>query len=243
VRLADRTVELQPWSYCYGNGCVDGAPPDPPIDVGDVDEVTFEFPLDDWTFTAIFAEVGPACPRQMSVTVDKGDAQTYALVPAGYAGVYDVTLFGRGNGDLSVSFRWTTPRDGALPTPSASLAVIADHDGRPDSYGVELQIANLVTTPERARAEITVTAANNENVTFRATRADRCLSEGLVYWDGPDDRGLEAAALGPAPFTYDVVVWLDDVRYTAHATWPTDVIEGNEPSVALDFSPSLPGLR
>jgi hypothetical protein len=63
-----------------------------------------------------------------------------------------------------------------------------------------------------------------------------------VYWDGPADRGLAAAALGAAPFTYEVAVVLDGARYTARATWPDDVIAGNEPSVALDFQPDLPAL-
>jgi hypothetical protein len=36
------------------------------------------------------------------------------------------------------------------------------------------------------------------------------------------------------------VVVLDGVRYTARAAWPADEIEGNEPSVELEFSPPLP---
>nr|MBA3851451.1 hypothetical protein [Chloroflexota bacterium] len=51
-----------------------------------------------------------------------------------------------------------------------------------------------------------------------------------------------AADLGPAPFTYDVVVMLDGVRYAARAAWPADEIQGNEPSVALEFSPPLPAM-
>ena len=37
-----------------------------------------------------------------------------------------MTLFGRGNGDLFVTFRWTTPSDGPMPVPEARLAVLAD---------------------------------------------------------------------------------------------------------------------
>lgn len=59
-------------------------------------------------------------------------------------------------------------------------------------------------------------------------------------WNGPADQGLAAAKLGPAPFTYDVVVSLDGVEHRAHALWPDDQITGNEPSAALTFSPPLP---
>ena len=64
-----------------------------------------------------------------------------------------------------------------------------------------------------------------------------------MYWDGPDDIGGEAAQLGDAPFRYEIEVILDGKRYEATATWPDDEIKGNEPSVALDFSPELPSLE
>jgi hypothetical protein len=35
---------------------------------------------------------------------------------------------------------------------------------------------------------------------------------------------------------------LDGVRYVAVADWPDHEIVGNEPSVALDFTPDLPAL-
>ena len=130
-----------------------------------------------------------------------------------------------------------------LPRPTAGLALIADHDGRPDSYGIELMILNLEGTPREAVAEITVTAANGQSLTFEATRATGCYGEGGVYWDGPDDSGIEAAQLGPAPFAYRVALTLDGTEYMATATWPDDEIEGNEPSVALEFSPELPALH
>ena len=78
---------------------------------------------------------------------------------------------------------------------------------------------------------------------FDATRSDLgCRPEGTVYWDGPDARGLEAAALGKGAFRYEVELVLDGSRYFAEAAWPTDEIVGNEPSVALEFTPSLPRL-
>ncbi len=35
---------------------------------------------------------------------------------------------------------------------------------------------------------------------------------------------------------------LDGVRHLATASWPADEIVGNEPSVALEFTPHLPAV-
>jgi hypothetical protein len=172
----------------------------------------------------------------------KGEGE-FVLRPAGYADTYDVTLFARGNGDLFTTFRWTTPTDGPLPKLRARLAVLANHDGAVDSYGVELLLSNLAQTPRKAAARITVQASNGDGLTFEAKQARwRCPPEGTVYWDGPDDKGLAATTLGDHPFTYKVELMLDGERYVASATWPHDEISGNEPSVSLDFTPNLPAL-
>lgn len=243
VQTANGDVFLEASSYCFGNGCVDGIPPRNPPDVGDLEQVAFGFPLPGWTFEATFAPVGQACPRRHTVPVEQTDEGVYVVEPAGPADTYDVSLFGRGDGDLFVTFRWTTPRDGVMPVPSGRLAVLANHDGAVDSYGVELELSDLAETPEVATADITVTAANGRSLTFTASRAPGCLAQGTVYWDGPDDAGLAAAALGPAPFTYDVVVTIGEVEHRATATWPDDEIEDFAPSVPLEFVPPLPALR
>lgn len=243
VRFGEGSVELEPWTYCYGNGCADGFPPADPLDLGSPDQVVVEYPLADWSFTASFRPARDECGRVQDVPLDRRDDGTFVLAPAGRAGAYDVTLFGQGDGDLFVAFRWTTPTDGPLPLPEARLAVLADHDGGVDSYGVELVITQLAATPADATASVTVRAEDGRAVTFDATRsAAGCLPAGTVYWDGPDEQGLAAAALGAGPFTYEVVVVLDGVPYEATASWPADVIVGNEPSVALDFQPDLPAL-
>lgn len=204
-----RSVALDAHAYCFGNGCSDGVPPTTPPDVGSPAKVRIDFPLDDWSI----------------------------LRPVGHAGTYDATLFGRGGGDLVTVFRWSTPADGPLSDPEAQLAVLADHDGEVDSYGVELGVSNLAATPERSTATITVTAANNRSLTFEATPSTQgCLPEGTVAWNGPDREGLAAAQLGPRPFTYRVVLTLDDARHVATASWPRDEIQGNEPSVGLRFA-------
>lgn len=242
VRTADKSLDLPAWTYCYGGRCVDGMQPSHPPNVGGARRVEVEFPLDGWTFEASFVPVGVECPRRHTVPVEKTGEHTFVVEPAGPADTYDVTLFGRGDGDLFVTFRWTTRHDGPMPVPEARLAVLADHDGAVDSYGVELELAGLKATPSSVSAEITVTAGDGESMSFEAVRAKGCFGEGVVYWDGPDRAGLRAAGLGRAPFSYEVVVVLDGVRYTARAAWPADEIEGNEPSVELEFSPPLPAM-
>lgn len=243
VGYFDESIDLYAWTYCYKNGCADGAPPDNPHDVGSPEEIVVEFPLSEWSFEASFSPAGKKCGRIQQVPLETTSEGNFLLRPAGYADTYDVTLFGRGNGDLFTTFRWTTPTDGPLPKPKARIAVVSGNNGNVDSYGVELTLENLKETPERARATITVVASNGQSLTFEAHPArERCFSEGTVYWDRPDDKGLEAAALGGGPFTYKVNVVLDGVRYNATASWPSDQIPGNHPSVRLDFSPSLPAL-
>lgn len=244
VRSSDRSVSLAAWSFCFGSMCASGSPPSEPHDVGSPEEVFIDFPLDGWSFDAYFTPAGERCGRVQQVpTEDTGDGQL-VLRPVGYAGTYDVTLSGRGDGSLSVTFRWTTPDDGPLPEPEARAAILAGSARNPESYGVELALDNLAETPEEASATITVEAADGESLTFEAERArSRCRPEGSLYWDGPDDMGLRATELGEGPYRYTVVVVLDGKRYKAEATWPDDEIKGNEPSVSLDFTPALPALR
>lgn len=243
VRFFDDSVALQAWTFCYRTLCADGSPPAAPADVGSPEEVLVEFPLPDWSFTASFQPAGKPCGRIQETPLEAAGDRRFVLRPAGRAGTYDVTLFGRGDGDLFTTFRWTTPVDGTLPTPQARLAVLANDDGPVDSYGVELELNNLAATPKQASARITVRAADGDAVVFDATRSDLgCLPEGTVYWDAPDEQGTAAAALGNGPFTYEVELVLDGVRHVAEATWPGDQIAGNEPSVALHFTPELPAL-
>jgi hypothetical protein len=243
VHFFDQSVALRAWTYCYRTLCADGSPPAAPADVGSPEEVLAEFPLPHWSFTASFQPAGKRCGRIQEASLEPAGDGRFVLRPVGRAGTYDVTLFGRGDGDLFTTFRWTTPADGPLAAPAARLAVLADHDGGVDSYGVELELVNLAQTPKRASARITVRAADGAEVTFDATRSRMgCFPEGKVYWDGPDAKGLEAAGLAEGPFTYRVEVVLDGTRHVAEADWPEDQIRGNEPSVALEFTPGLPSL-
>ena len=112
VRFLDRSFVLNAWSYCYGNTCADGYPPAPPPDVGDPEEVYVEFPLPEWSFIATFVPADEKCVRAQRVQLDASGEGSFVLKPVGQADTYDVTLFGKGDGDLVVTFRWTTPRHG-----------------------------------------------------------------------------------------------------------------------------------
>jgi hypothetical protein len=242
LRYAGGTVEVAPYSWCYSSGCADGFPQHSPH-VGSPTEVFVDFPLPDWRFTATLIPAGGRCGPYLPAPMERLGPGSFVIRPAGHAGDYRVELFGRGNVDLGAEFLWTTPVDGPLPPPRARLALLAGHDGQLDSYGVELDVRNLAGTPRRVSARITATAANGRSLTFTPTRSGGCHADGTLYFDGPDPSGDEAAALGPAPYTYRVALRLDGRRHVAVAHWPADVIRGNAPSVRLRFEPALPPMR
>jgi len=242
LQYDDQQLALRPFAWCYENGCADGMPDDPLPSIGSPTEVRVFVPVKGWDLAATFVNADEKCGREQTVEPTEDDGW-YVLRPAGRAGSYRVDLFARGQGDMVARFQWTTPADGELATPKATLGVIADHDGKPDSYGVELMLQNLAATPESAEARITVTAANGRALSFDATRAEQdCWPVGSVYFDGPDAQGKAAAELGGFPFRYDVTVTLDGKDYRASAAFPDDVMEDNEPSVSLELSPPLPAL-
>ena len=244
IHYGDESAELKPWTFCFKNGCADGSPPEDLVDVGSPEQVRVEYPLKDWDFRASFSPSGEVCGRDQSAKPEETEDGDFIVRPLGYAGTYDVNLTGRGDGDLFVTFRWTTPSDGPLPRPRAYIGVLADNDGDVDSYGVELSISNMATTPDSARATITVASSEGNSITFDATkRRRRCVPEGSLSWNGPNEKGLEAAELGGPPFQYDVVLTLDGKRYRARATWPDDQIPWLQPYTTLRFRPKLPALR
>jgi hypothetical protein len=243
LHLDSGDVELDAWTWCWDNGCADGAPGDDLTDAGSPETVDFSFPRDDWSFTATFKEHRPGeCGRQISVPVGRTDDGTWHLEPAGPAGTWDVDLSGNGDGgDVVTTFTWTTPVDGTLPGPATgSAAVLADHDGRLDSYGVEIIVSDLSAHPRSARASVVVTAADGRSV-FIPTRRERgCWSEGSLMFTASDRAGRAATTLGAGPYTYTVDVTLDGTTYTGVGEWPTGETEDFAPHVPLTWTPALP---
>lgn len=254
VRYDGQELVLHPHTYCYDTGCVDGVDANPP-DIGSPAEIQVYVPVEEFALSVHARElIRPPQPdqpsfdatcggRSLEVPVeDLGDGW-YSVRAAGPAAHYDIQLFAQGGGDMIGSLRWRTPTAGWMPDPSARLALIADHDGEPDSYGLELAVEDLAETPTDVSAEIEVTAANGRSMTFAAEESvDRCRSAGDLYFDRPDGPARKAAGLGDFPFTTTVTLTLDGRTYRATAVYPDDEIEGNEPSVALQFVPGLPGL-
>ena len=166
VRADDQEIVLRPYAFCFRNGCADGAPTHV-VSVGSPAEVHVFVPVDGWDLEATVTTGDVQCGRRQTVRPDGADGW-YVLRPVGRAGDQRVDLFARGDGgDMIAAFDWRTTADGALPEPEAVTALIADHDGRPDSYGVELTLSNLASTPESATARVTVTAANGSATDLR----------------------------------------------------------------------------
>ncbi|WP_377320616.1 hypothetical protein ACFJIY_16440 [Pimelobacter simplex] len=247
VRYGARELVLHPHTYCYGGGCVDGVVTEPP-EVGSAAELLVHVPVRRFRLEVSLTEVRPgrqgrrSCTgRQMTAPADDLGGGWYRIRPFGPAATYDVGLFATGRGDMFAQVRWTTPAAGPMPTPAAQLALIADHDGRPDSYGLELSVSGLDRTPRRATAQVEVTAGNGRRTTITAQR-QRGSCVGDLWFGAPDEVARAAARLGGFPFTTRVTLVLDGVRHVATAVHPDDEVAGNEPYVALAFTPPLPGL-
>lgn len=244
VRYGADVLELYAYTFCYRNGCVDGIDDDPPS-VGSPNEIFVRVPVEAFDDLVVSQSAdGDLCDgRRVEAEAEHLGDGWWRVSPRGPAGEYRVSLFARGDGagDMVADVWWETPSDEPLPEAEASLALIADHDGEPDSYGLELMVTNLPTTPKEHSATITVTAANGASRTIDATpAAGACVGEGALYFDGPDGEAKQAADLGDFPFTTRVELMLDGVVHVATATYPDDEIEGYEPHVALRFTPPLP---
>jgi hypothetical protein len=243
--LDGERVDLDPWTTCYDKGCADGAPRPPYVDVGQRDAVPFSFPDAGWTFDATFRtdDYGD-CPRAITVPVRKTGERTFEVTPAGPPGPWLVDVFGRGpGGDVITTFTWTTREAGALPAPPrGSAAVLADHDGVLDSYGVEIFVQDLGSQPRPASATVTVTSAGGRSVTLTPRWSRECDSEGSLSFSASDDQGRRATRLGDGPFTYDVALTMDGRTYHGLGTWPDGETEDIAPHVPLTWAPPLPAF-
>ena len=235
-----------PGPTCYGNGCADGAPQPPYVDVGQRDAVPFSFPDAGWAFEATFrtGDYGD-CPRAITVPVRKTGDRTFEVTPAGPPRRWLVDVFGRGpGGDMITTFTWTTRDAGALAGPATgSAAVLADHDGELDSYGVEIFVQDLARQPGQASATVTVTSAGGDSVTLTPRWERECYSEGSLSFMASDDQGRRATRLGAGPFIYDVALTMDGATYHGLGTWPDDETEDIAPHVPLAWTPALPAYE
>jgi len=239
------TYTPQYGSWCWQLTCADGGS-GAGIHITGADTINVSFPEPGWTFRADFQRADQTCPREQRVELTGDAAQGLALLPAGAAGTYDVRLVGNApedsGGSVGTSFRWTTPMDGPLAQPEAWVTAMDIWDGPVNSYGVDLGIANMATTPKVAEASMTVTSAEGRSVTLPLTRdTGVCQTEGSLLFHAPEEDGDRAVATGSPPYTWDVVVVMDGVEHRARAVWPQDD-PGDNSGTMLRFEPALPSL-
>lgn len=255
VHGGGRTLRLRPYTFSWGHGSADGFPPAHPADIGTPRSVTVDLPGEGWS---VYGNFGPPrqpdpagtpfstqCGRLFSRQLATNASHRLVIRPRGPAGTYEVNVHlnsTRQREGRSVTFRWTTPVSGPVNHPRSETAILANHDGRVDSYGVEFSASDLAFTPKDATAAITVTAANGRSTTIPLIRNMASCTEGTVSFAGTKEAGMTAARLGPKPFRYDVELKMDGVRYQAHAVWPRDEQPDNEPNVGLRFTPALPAF-
>jgi hypothetical protein len=253
LRLAEHDLELAPWTSCWSGppdaggisaaACADGFAPDEGLEeVGAPASIDFWFGRPGWQFDATFQELGVKCPRHFTVPAASAGEQGFLVEPAGPAGRYRVDLFGRGpEGDVITSFIWDTPTDGPTDPPRATMALISDDGDGLTSYGLEVSVQDLADQPDTASVEVTATAANGRSTTITAPRSgggNRCYDRGSLFFD--DNESSRAHLLGPAPYTYEVVLTLDGKEYVGTAEWPRDEIKSEAPYTRLSFEPPLP---
>ena len=246
VRYDSTELRLGAVAWCWKNGCADGVDMNPPS-IGSPDEVLVFIPeFDRLTVTQVSGERYTCDSRTLDARTEDLGGGWWRVIPGGPTDDYTVDLFAAkggelftppgGSGDMFASLRWTTTVDAPLPSPEASIILVVNHDGRPDSYGLELSVANLARTPVQYSATITVTAANGKTHTFDAQATEHCPGAGMLYFDEPDAEAVAASRLGDFPFTYRVELVIDGVTHVATARYGGD--EGTI-DVPLEFEPAL----
>jgi hypothetical protein len=250
IRTAGSALDVRPYTWSYRDTCADGDPPDPLPSIGDAESAEIVFPISDWELSAYFTQANERCPLTQFVPLDKNSAGNWVLEPMGYSDKYQIGISAFSPdwevalewGDAFYAFEWTTPHDGPLAVPSANISLLVLYDDRVGADEVALYVQDVATAAPSAAARLTVTAADGVSSSFDLDPDPGCAGSGDLRWYGPNETASRLADLGPAPFTYDVVVQLDGQTYAAHATWPTQDTEPNRPT-PLEFSPPLPALQ
>lgn len=233
----------------YSDYCADGfrAPVDDLQRVRGTGPLYVEFPVAGWEFSATTILIGTEeqCGRSQTEPLARIAPTVHQLVPQDFAGAYIVDVHGSGpGGDVVSTFVWETTVDGVLSVPKANMGLLWFDDGQVTTYAADMSISGLAITPDSASASVIVTAANGASTEVRyvENRPEGCRSPGLVSLDVNRSDALRAAALGEAPFTYDVELTMDNTVYRATATWPRDKFVDHSGYVPLRFAPALPAL-
>ena len=250
-------VDLEAWTWCYqdesgAGGCADGRPPDNPPATEAAGPLTFSFPLEGWSFTASFRTPGPYrdCERQLSAPIEAAGDGTYELAALGPAGPWEVQISGNGDegGDLSTTFRWTTPSDSTVSPAAVGLvgllgppSVYEDKDL--EAYGPDLYLTGLSDEPTEATAELVLSDGDvSATYPMEASRKDDCPGDGALYFSGQAAAGqaVDLPDLGEPPYSYEVHLVMDGRSYTGTGRWPDDLTPPSSNSLELTWSPPLP---
>ncbi len=241
----ERTLTVTAFSWCGEDFCADGMPSTPLPSIGRAEKAHLVLPTgEDWAVGASLTPAGDRCGRTFPAEVH-GAGNEFVIEAAGPPGTYAVDAWAE-SARLSMSgaFRWITTVEGPLPNPRAEASVITEHDGALDSYGAELTLHDLATTPERATAKVIVTAGNGESLTIPLRRRmSDCEAPGTVTFEASETAGQQAAKLGPAPFEYLIDLRMDGTTYRGTSTWPGDLMPDYRPYTRVQFEPTLPPYR
>jgi len=103
-------------------------------------------------------------------------------------------------------------------------------------------VQDLAFQPQEADVEVTATAVNGRSMILDAEleHHGKCYAEGSLFFRGQEGPALQVAQLGPAPFTYEVLLTLDGTQYVGTAVWPRDEKKDEAPNTVLTFDPPLP---
>ncbi|CAB4725199.1 unannotated protein [freshwater metagenome] len=245
LELADTTVELSAWTFCFDGVCADGIEPVDLEQVGSPESIVVRFPLPRWSFEATFESDQGGCTRSVTVPVTRTGPDTLRVDSAGAAGPQIVTLFGRDpeGGDLVVSFAWDAPVAGDLPAPESYVAALSDAGDERHAYPLELSLSGLAATPKEVVASVTVTAADGSTTTIEPERTDAADRCGSVYLTGTQADSDPLLALGPGPYDYRVDLAMDGMTYVGTAVWPRDERRDEAPLTDLSWSPALPAYQ
>ena len=236
------------WEHEDTAFCADGIAAPPYVTAVPGADATFAFPIEGWTFTALAqplvspdAQLDP-CTRFVDMTVTTSGSAFQAAVD-GPAGRYLVHLNGQGpQGSVSSSFAWTFTVSRQTPPATGHLALLTDHDGELDSYGVEVGIRGLDSGYPDATATATVTAVDGSSRTYGPYRdrdRNRC-DDGSIFITSPRSEPEPSPDLGPGPYQYRVELFLAGRTYIGTAVWPRDERPDEAPNTDLVFAPPLP---
>ena len=239
LRTLREPVVLQPWAWCLGGSCADRPPPVRPPSVGSPRVV--EFTHDGgWEFSAVFRSGADGCARLLDAPVERVGDKRYRVSPAGSPGTWYVDLLGRGDGDLSTTFRWHTAGVGLLPDRARGRLSVWVERAEGDWSGARLTVRDLAGHPRTASARLLVEGAAGGRAVLDLDGPAACVEQGRLDF-ARSARGTGAlSGLGPPPYEYRVRLVLDGTTYTGRGTDRRDGGGGAGASVPLRWRPPLP---